>query len=34
MPLFTKEWCTEMKEKPKGEWNSNEATEFAKNCLL
>ncbi|MBF6056735.1 MULTISPECIES: DUF3012 domain-containing protein [Thiomicrorhabdus] len=28
------EWCAEMKEKPKGEWTANEASEFAKNCLL
>ena len=30
----TPEWCTEMKDKPKGDWTANEATEFAKNCLL
>lgn len=28
------EWCTQMKEKPKGDWTTNEATEFAKNCLM
>ncbi len=28
------EWCAEMKEKPKGEWTSNEAGSFAKHCLL
>lgn len=28
------EWCTQMKEKPKGDWTSNEAAEFAKNCLM
>jgi len=30
----TPEWCAEMKDKPKGDWTANEATEFAKNCLL
>ena len=30
----SKEWCEQMKEKPKGEWTSNEAGEFAKNCIL
>ncbi|PHS76879.1 MAG: DUF3012 domain-containing protein [Rhodospirillaceae bacterium] len=30
----TPEWCTEMKDKPKGDWTANEATEFAKNCLM
>ncbi len=28
------QWCAEMKEKPKGEWSGNEATSFAKHCLL
>lgn len=28
------EWCESMKDKPKGEWTANEATEFAKNCVL
>jgi len=27
-------WCTDMKEKPKGDWSANEATDFAKHCLL
>jgi len=27
-------WCTQMKDKPKGDWTANEATDFAKNCLL
>lgn len=27
-------WCAAMKEKPKGDWSSNEATEFAKNCVF
>ncbi len=30
----SKEWCDEMKEKPKGEWSVNEAGDFAKNCVL
>ncbi|NVK00960.1 MAG: DUF3012 domain-containing protein, partial [Oceanospirillaceae bacterium] len=25
---------TDMKEKPKGDWSANEATDFAKHCLL
>jgi len=28
------EWCEQMKEKPKGDWTANEATDFAKNCIL
>ncbi|MEA3406249.1 MAG: DUF3012 domain-containing protein [Pseudomonadota bacterium] len=28
------QWCAELKEKPKGEWTANEATDFAKHCLL
>ncbi|MCR4378026.1 MAG: DUF3012 domain-containing protein [Rhodospirillales bacterium] len=28
------EWCTQMKEKPKGDWSANEAADFTKNCLM
>ncbi|MDP6925587.1 MAG: DUF3012 domain-containing protein [Rhodospirillales bacterium] len=28
------EWCAQLKEKPKGDWSANEATEFTKNCIL
>ena len=28
------EWCTQMKEKPKGDWSGNEAADFAKNCIM
>ena len=27
-------WCTQMKEKPKGDWTVNEATDFTKHCLF
>ncbi|WP_136799626.1 MULTISPECIES: DUF3012 domain-containing protein [Desulfosediminicola] len=27
-------WCNQMKEKPKGEWTSNEAADFAKHCIF
>ena len=27
-------WCEQMKEKPKGDWSSNEAADFAQHCLL
>lgn len=27
-------WCKELKEKPKGDWSANEATDFAKHCIL
>ncbi len=27
-------WCKKLKEKPKGEWTANEATDYTKNCLL
>ncbi|MBU0590056.1 MAG: DUF3012 domain-containing protein [Gammaproteobacteria bacterium] len=30
----SKAWCTQMQEKPKGDWTANEATDFAKNCLF
>ena len=28
------EWCSDLKEKPKGEWTANEAGDFAKHCLF
>lgn len=30
----SKEWCEDLKGKPKGDWTANEATDFAKNCVL
>ena len=30
----SKEWCDQLREKPKAEWNSNEAGEFAKSCVF
>jgi hypothetical protein len=27
-------WCENMKAKPKGDWSSNEAVDFAKHCIL
>jgi hypothetical protein len=30
----SEKWCTAMKEKPKADWSSNEATDFAKHCIL
>ena len=30
----SKEWCEELKEKPKGDWTANEAADFAKHCIF
>ncbi len=27
-------WCKAMGEKPKGDWTTNEATEYAKSCVF
>lgn len=27
-------WCTQMKEKPAGDWTANEASDFAKHCVF
>ena len=27
-------WCADLKEKPKGEWTANEASDFAKHCIF
>jgi len=28
------EWCEDMKKKDKGDWSTNEATDFAKSCIM
>ena len=30
----SKEWCKDMKEKPKSDWTSSEAGDYAKHCLF
>ena len=30
----SKEWCADMKEKPKGDWSTNEASDYTKHCLF
>ena len=30
----SKEWCEDLKQKPKGDWTATEAKDFAKNCVL
>ena len=30
----SKEWCEDLKAKPKGEWTANEAGNFAKHCVF
>jgi len=30
----SKDWCAQLKEKPKGDWSSNEVADFAKHCIL
>ncbi|MEM7542837.1 MAG: DUF3012 domain-containing protein [Pseudomonadota bacterium] len=30
----SEKWCEQLKDKPKGEWTSNEAGDFAKYCVL
>jgi hypothetical protein len=27
-------WCKNMKEKPKGEWSSTDALNYAKHCIF
>jgi hypothetical protein len=27
-------WCEKIAEKPKGDWSTNEATDYAKHCLF
>ncbi len=30
----SKEWCEDMKAKPKGDWTASEAADFTKSCIL
>ena len=30
----SKEWCEDIKKKPKGDLTANEAKDFAKHCVL
>jgi hypothetical protein len=27
-------WCEKMSEKPKGDWSTHEAADYAKHCLF
>lgn len=27
-------WCDDMKEKPKGDWSTNDASAFAEHCIF
>jgi hypothetical protein len=33
-PVGSARWCANMKAKPKGDWTTNEAVDFAKHCVL
>jgi hypothetical protein len=33
-PVGSAAWCKQMKAKPKADWSLNQATDFAKHCLL
>ncbi len=30
----SQKWCENMDEKEKGDWSTNEATEYAKSCIF
>jgi len=32
--IGSKEWCAELKEKPKGDWTATEAKDFTKHCIF
>ena len=33
-PVGSERWCQKMDDKPKGDWSSNEAIDYAKHCVL
>lgn len=32
--LGSEAWCKAMKDKPKGDWSTNEAVDFSKHCIV
>ena len=32
--IGSKEWCEDLKQKPKSDWTAYDAKEFAKSCVL
>lgn len=32
--IGSEKWCSQMKEKSKGDWTANEAADFTKHCLF
>lgn len=30
----SEQWCTDLKEKSKGDWTATESKDFAKNCIF
>lgn len=32
--IGSKEWCENLKEKPKGDWTITETKDYAKHCLF
>jgi hypothetical protein len=30
----SKEWCADMKEKPKKDWTASEAADYARHCVF
>jgi len=32
--IGSESWCANMKEKPKGDWTSNEAAAYTKDCIF
>tara|TARA_Y100001954_G_C15537110_1_gene467104 strand:+ start:159 stop:332 length:174 start_codon:yes stop_codon:yes gene_type:complete len=30
----SKEWCEDLRAKPKGDWSANEAMDFTKHCIF
>jgi len=32
--IGSEQWCSDMKNKPTGDWSANQAADYAKHCLL
>lgn len=32
--IGSEKWCDNLKEKPKGDWTTNEMTDYTKHCIF
>ncbi len=33
-PIGSTAWCEKLKDRPKGDWSANQASDFARHCIF